>query len=117
MLTGYNIIKKSTIMGFDDLFENENKHHKHGYGYRDEHDGHNRSSHPDKHYTDLKYQLLNKLQSNPKLKVFALVAAGILIILLILVIILLLPLLVKLFHYISQNGVEGIINAIWKGTK
>jgi len=66
---------------------------------------------------DLKAQLLNKLRSNPRLKTLLLIAAIVIIAVDVLLVILLFPLILKLLSYISENGIQGIIDAIWKGTK
>lgn len=104
-------------MGFDDFFEHGHKHHKHGYDHHNEHDGHYQSSHSHNQHYDLKYQLLNKLRNNPRFKAIIIIAAVVLIIILIIAAILLIPLVIKLFHFIGQNGIQGIIDTIWKGTK
>jgi len=42
---------------------------------------------------------------------------GILIFIAIGAIILLFPLILKLFGFVSENGIEGFLNSIWKGSK
>lgn len=66
---------------------------------------------------DSKQRIINSLVNNPKFK-FILIIAGIFIIsAVILIIILLLPFLLKIIDYLVQNGVQGLIEAIWKGMK
>jgi uncharacterized membrane protein len=66
---------------------------------------------------DMKEQLLNKLRSNPKLKMLLIIAAILIIVVVTSIVILLFPLLLKLFNYITENGIQGILDTIWKGTK
>jgi len=108
---------KKIIMGFDDLFEQGHKHHKYEHDQHYGYDDYHQSSHSyNKHY-DIKQLLLTKLSNNPKLKAFLIFAAIIVIVVVVIGVILLFPLLMKLFSYISENGIEGLINTIWKGTK
>ena len=111
-------------MGFEDFFEQGHKRHKHGhdnhYGHdnehRYEHDRHH-SSHSYNKHNDVAQVLFKKLQDNPKLKGMLIFAAIFIIIVVIILIIILFPLLLKLFNYFTENGVQGIINAVWKGVK
>jgi type IV secretory pathway component VirB8 len=101
-------------MGFDDFFEHENKHHRHSDNY---HDDQYRPSHSYKYRNDIKYQILSRMQSNPKLRSLFIIAAIALIIVVVIIAILLFPVIMKVIHYIGQNGIQGIIETIWKGTK
>lgn len=104
-------------MGFDDFFEHGHKHHKHGNDHNYRHDDYQYSSNSHNTHSDIKYQLLDKLKSNPKLRALLIIAAIIVLLIIIVVIILLIPLLMKLLHFVSQNGIQGLIDIIWKGTK
>jgi len=104
-------------MGFDDFFEQGHKQHKYGNDHKYGHDDYHYSSSSHNNHSDIKYQLLNKLKNNPKLRVLLIVAAIIVLLIIIVVAILLIPLLMKLFHFVSQNGIQGLIDVIWKGTK
>lgn len=124
-------------MGFDDIFGNEHKHHKHGhdrdhnyghsqsYGRRqsfghdqdDEHDDHFPSAHSYNHRNDFKQQLLLRLQNDPKFRSFIIFGAILVLIILLIAVVVLFPLIVKLLNYFSQNGIQGVIDTIWKGTK
>jgi hypothetical protein len=99
-------------MGFDDFFENDYKHHKHGhdhnYGNDDYHYG---------HQNDLKYILLNKVKANPKLRLLLITGAIILIIILITIIVLLIPFIIRVLNFFMENGIQGLIDVIWKGTR
>jgi hypothetical protein len=57
------------------------------------------------------------------LKVFAILAGVLILVVSVMLIIFLMPLLLKLFNYISQNGLQGVLDAItgfldklWKGS-
>jgi len=110
-------------MDLDDIFDqghkrrNQNYDHdyRHDDDYRRENEYKSHSSHTKQN--DLKLEFLNKLQSNPKLKMMLLSIAGILVLIAIGVIILLFPVILKLFGFVSENGIEGFLNTIWKGTK
>jgi hypothetical protein len=104
-------------MGFEDLFEDKHNHHNrsHNSYYRD--DYHQQSHNDRRQHYDVKQVLLNKLQSNPKLKSLIIVVSIVVVIIVILLIALLFPLIVKLFNYLVENGLQGVIDSIWKGTK
>jgi len=104
-------------MIFNDLFEQDNKRHKHGHDQYYGNDFLFHHSHTNNHHSDFKQVILQKLQNNPKFKSLLIFAAIILIAVVITITILLFPLLVKLVNFISENGIQGIINAIWKGNK
>jgi hypothetical protein len=104
-------------MGFDDFFEHGHKHHKHGYEHHHDHDGYYQPSHSNNQHYDLKYHFLNKLQNDPQFRVVILIAVVVLLVILIITAILLIPLIIKLFQFMSQNGIQGLIDIIWKGTK
>jgi len=75
------------------------------------------TSRPFYQQNDIKEQLLNKLRSNPKLKTLLLITVIVIITVIVLIVILLFPILLKLLSFISENGIQGIIDTIWKGTK
>ncbi len=103
-------------MGFDELFEQHSKHNKHNahHQYRNEYDSHHKYKH-DKH--DNIKQLIEKLRNNPKLKTLLIIIALALVCILILIVIVLFPLLMKILQFITENGIQGIIDTIWNGTK
>lgn len=68
--------------------------------------------------------ILKKILSNRKLKIFAIIAVSLILIVVIGLIVFLYPFLIKIFNYISENGVQGliefiteVINKIWTGSK
>lgn len=69
------------------------------------------------HQNDIKLQFLSKLQKDPKFKLLLIAISIIATIILITMVILLFPLITKLFHFIGENGLQGLIDAIWKGSK
>ena len=102
-------------MGFDDLFEDSHKHQKHSY---DHHYGNNyNNSRSHRSGFDIKHVILEKIQNNPNVKIWIVMALIVIIGLIIIIGIVLFPLILKLFSYISQNGIQGIIDTIWKGAK
>lgn len=112
-------------MGLEDFFEQDNKHHKYDKHYRqghnkryeqDDDDDYNYSRSHGSGY-DLKLEFLEKIKNNPKLKTLVIMALAAIAILAIIAVILLFPLLSKLLNYISENGIQGAMDAIWKGSK
>jgi hypothetical protein len=65
----------------------------------------------------LKLEFLEKIKNNPKLKALVIIALAAVAILAVIATILLFPLLSKLLAYISENGIQGAMDAIWKGSK
>ena len=112
-------------MGFDDFFEQGHKRHKYGNdhnyehhdenhdGYRDEH----HSSHSYNQHNDVQKQIFEKLQNNPNLKKTVLVAGIIILVIVLLLVILLFPIIMKLLGFVTENGVQGLLDTVWKGTK
>ncbi|MCX6267375.1 MAG: hypothetical protein NTW16_08475 [Bacteroidetes bacterium] len=115
-------------MGFDDLFEQ--KHNKHGH-YREQmyHDDY-RSPQPhhhsyNRHDDGIKWMMIiQKLKESKKLRNLVITGGLIILVVAIGIIILLFPLLMKIFTYISENGLQGIwtsindlISKIWSGSK
>jgi len=104
-------------MELDDLFERKRNQQMHGYDRNYGHDDHYRRSHSYNGHSDIKQQLLSGLRNNPKLKSLLVVAAIVIVVVIILVIVLLLPLLLKLLSYLGENGIQGLIDTLWKGSK
>ena len=120
-------------MGFDDFFEDKRKHYGNyrEHGYHDDHDDHKniRYSHEQQYPTQVNeshqqlFAILNKIRNNKKLKIVVTMVGVVLLIIAVTLIIALLPLIIKLFNYISQNGIQSIFDAItgfldklWKGS-
>jgi len=110
-------------MDLDDIFDQGHKRRNQNYDHDYRHDDNYRheneyKSHPThEKQNDLKLEFLNQLRNNPKLKMLLISIVGILIFIAIGAIILLFPLILKLFGFVSENGIEGFLNTIWKGSK
>jgi hypothetical protein len=101
-------------MGFEEIFEQDNRHNKRSNYSPFGKDDHNQYAGTEKEENNMQTMLLSKLRDNPKLKGY-LVAAGLIAIAII--VILLFPSIQKLFGFISENGIQGLIDSIWKGNK
>ena len=111
-------------MKFEDLINN-NYRNSNNYKNRSYQDEYRRSTYNTSRY-DSNYKIrfiLEKIRNNKKLKLFLIAAVILLLVIIIAVILILLPLLIKLFDYISQNGIQGILeflteflNNLWQGS-
>lgn len=104
-------------MDFDEIFKQGHKNQRYGHDKEYRYDDNYRSSHSHNKQGDMKFQILERLQNNPKLKSLLIIAVIVVLILIVMVIVLFLPLLLKLFSFISENGIQGLIDAVWKGSK
>ena len=113
-------------MGFDDIFERKHSHHgNYQERYHDDH-RYSHDSHHSSHGHDAHLNLLNilgKIRGNKKLKLFIVLAGIVILAIVVTLIIVLFPLITKLFNYIGQNGLQGVLDSvtsfldkIWKGT-
>jgi hypothetical protein len=107
-------------MDFDDLLERKNKHHGNyrNHGYHDD-DRYSHDSHQSYHGHNDHQKWLNiweKIRNNKKLKLLILLAVILILGLIIGIIIILWPIVVKLFNILTQNGLQGILDLIWKGS-
>jgi hypothetical protein len=114
-------------MGFEEFFDNDRKQYgKYGESvYRGDNRNSGDSPIPFGEYgNNFNWQnILEKIRSNNKLKLFVIVAAILILTILIGLIIILFPLLTKLVNYITQNGLQGVVDnitgfldKIWKGS-
>jgi phosphotransferase system glucose/maltose/N-acetylglucosamine-specific IIC component len=115
-------------MGFEDHFENRDKHYS---DYREDRyhtdrrpTGYQATYSPEESNRFNWFSILDKIRNNNKLKLFVLIAGLLVLTIAIVLIIVLLPLIMKLINSISQIGVQGIlkeitsfIESILKGTK
>ncbi len=110
-------------MGFNDFSEYGRKHHSHDhdhYGRDDnffDHDDDHHNSHYHSRHHDFKRELISKYLRDPKLRRLVIFAMVAILAIAIVIIILLFPLLVKLFDFITANGIQGLIDSVWKGNK
>jgi hypothetical protein len=117
-------------MGLEDLFGDDHKKHR---GYRkqkynehqrfsdNQYKPHNRFDHHtyrgQDHYTYNRnnnhfnlVSILEKLSGNRKLKSLVIGLGLLLVVIVIILIVILLPLIVKLFSWVGQNGLQGLID-------
>ncbi|MEI7499658.1 MAG: hypothetical protein WCK84_04335 [Bacteroidota bacterium] len=138
-------------MGFDDFFEdkrkqhgnyNQNRYHdEHRYSH-DSHGSYNSHDSRDSHgshdshgmhgprnsnygqYGHFNWlSVLEKIKGNRQLKLLVVIGGIVILIIAVGLIIILLPLIIKIFNYISQNGLQsilegitGFIDKLWKGS-
>jgi hypothetical protein len=103
-------------MGFEDIFENRDRHHGH---YREErypdhgrYSGYSRhSSHGEEGHFNWMI-ILEKIRNNKTLRLFVILAGLLILTIVIVLIVVLLPLIIKLINSISQTGLQGIFNDI-----
>jgi uncharacterized membrane protein len=109
-------------MGLDDFFEQGHKRHNYGhddhnhdhsYRQRDEH----HSSHSYNQYSNIQKQLLDKLQDNPSLKRLVIIGVVVILVVVLLIVVLLFPIIMKLLGFVTDNGIQGLLDTIWKGAK
>ena len=104
------------FMGFEEFFENSRKDNlnSRGNSYMDDNGYTYNSRYPyNGNEANVKWQnILEKIRSNRKMKLFV-VSAGILILTIVIVLIIVLfPIIVKLINNITQNGLQGILDEI-----
>ena len=116
-------------MGLEELFDMDNRRDRQRRDNRYSHEDYRRNddryeqneyAQPHESFGqqgDLKQQFLDKLRDHPQWKIWLIAAVIIFLFIVVMAAIFLIPLMVKLFGYLSENGIQGIINAIWKGTK
>ncbi len=103
-------------MGFEELFDN-NRNNNGNYReprYRNENRNSRDSQLPFEGFgNNVNWQnIIEKIRSNNKLKLLVIIVATLILTLAVVLIIILFPLIMKLLNYISQNGLQGILNEI-----
>lgn len=121
-------IKKNEIMGYDNSF----KKHTYNLKFSQFNETENISNHQYINADNQAYQgyknsynlsfILNKIRNNRNLKILVGILGSIMVAIIIVTAIILIPLIIKLVNFISQNGIQGIIdsisgllNKIWNG--
>ncbi len=100
-------------MGFEDFFENnrnkQGHYDKHDYrsGHRD-----SQSSYNEKESLIDWRTILMKIRMDKKLKMLVILAALVILAVVLVLIVVLMPVLMQLFDYISQNGLQGLVDYI-----
>lgn len=113
-------------MELDDIFENKRKYHeRYNQSRLHEKNRYHDDSYPTFHQNNSHNKwlfFLLKYRTNKTIRVFTKIAAVAVFALVMLVIIVLFPLIMKLAYYISQNGLQGVVDSItvfldnlWKG--
>jgi len=111
-------------MEFDEII-NRNDRISNNYNTHDEYKNSSYSSYSNRRY-DRNYKIryfLDIIRNNKKVKLLLIIAAIIILAIIIVLFLLILPLILKLLSYISQNGVQGILEIVtgfldklWKGS-
>jgi hypothetical protein len=114
-------------MEFEEFFENKRKNQgyykEHGNYIDNKYSSHTQHSYPG--YTDHQkwIAILEKIRNNKKLRIIAGLAGIFIVAIITLLFLVFMPLILKLFNYISQNGLQGLLDAItgfldkiWKGS-
>ena len=100
-------------MDLEELFEGNKKHHG---NYRNQayHDHHKHSDYGNTHDSHFKIAaIFEKIRHNKMLKLFVFISVVLILVFTVGLIILLFPMLVKLYDYVIQNGLQGIIDYIY----
>jgi hypothetical protein len=114
-------------MELDDFFGNKQQDRRfdNNHRYQDSPSHAQNFRHPyQRHNSNFKWEyFLEKFKSNKKLKGLVIIAFIVIVAIVIALIAILLPLILKLLDYISQNGVQGILDNVtgfldklWKGS-
>lgn len=114
-------------MELDDFFGNKQQDRRfdNNHRYQDNQNQTQNFRHPyQRHNPNFKWEyFLEKLKNNRKLKGLVIVVFIVILAIVIALIAILLPLILKLLNYISQNGVQGILDNVtgfldklWKGS-
>lgn len=111
-------------MNIENFFENKNRYHhqnKTPIYYADN------NNYRESHNLDSKFnwfKLLNKISKNKKLKYLLIIGVILIIVIALIVIVVLFPFIIRVFNYIIENGISGLIenvenliNKLWNGTK
>lgn len=92
-------------------------HHEHGHDHRYGHERSNTIPESGFRTHDNGHSMLGRIAGNPKLRKLVILGGIAVLAIVILIIVLLFPLVMKLFGYVSENGLQGVIDGIWKGAK
>lgn len=104
-------------MGFDDFFEHDHHHQRNDHRYNSRFNEYDHGYHRHDRNHDLKFLFLNGIRSNKQMRGIAIVVLLIAIIVVVFLIVLLMPIVLKVFEFIGDHGIQGIIDLIWKGSK
>jgi hypothetical protein len=103
-------------MGLNNFFEDDRRNNE---NYRDnrynDNNRYQRNSYPNDQEDNEQFNIsafLEKIKSNKKLKRLVIIAIILILVIVVALIIILFPLIMKLFNYISQNGLQGIVDSV-----
>jgi hypothetical protein len=102
-------------MGFDNFFEDDRRRRNYSDNQYNNRNGYQNDSHFSDQRDNEQFNLsafLERIRSNKKLKQFVIVAAILILVIVVSLILILFPLIMKFFNYLSQNGVQGLIDSI-----
>ena len=103
-------------MGFEEFFENKNNQNRNFNNQKYQHDN-EYSDHSQKSFQGHGEQInwsgyIEKIKNNKKLKLMVGIGGVLIIAIVICIIIFMLPLITKLFNYISQYGIQGLLDKV-----
>lgn len=103
-------------MGFENFFDDDRRNNENYRDNRYNNDNrYRRNSYPSDQEENEQLNIsaiLEKIKSNKKLRLLAIVAIILILVIVIALIVILFPLILKLFNYISQNGLQGLVDSI-----
>lgn len=109
------------IMSSHGIFDHDDDHHKQGHAqynqpnYRQPvFNSYQKQNHSE---SGIRQLIFEKIRNNPGLKAILVFGVILVVGVVIMLIILLFPLLQKLISSIGENGLQGIVDTIWKGKK
>lgn len=109
-------------MDIEDFFENKKRYQKKTPNFHTDKNNYRKSHNLDSQFNWFK--LLNKISNNKRLKYLLLIGVISVIVIAIIILVVLFPFIIKVFNYIIENGISGLmengenlINKLWNGTK
>jgi hypothetical protein len=103
-------------MGFEEFFENDRRDYRNNRGNRfpDDSEFSYNSGYPlNRNGDSMNWQnIFEKIRNNKKLKLFVALAVILILTIVIVLIIVLFPLIGKLINYITQNGLQSVLDGI-----
>lgn len=115
-------------MGFEDIFEKRSRYRKYEHHHDNHHDDYpehiyqqgSRGNYDHSHHA---FNIIGKIWSNPKLRLFAILAIVIVLALVIIVLLAIIPFAFKLLDSVSQTGLKGaagsvtdFLEKLWNGS-
>ena len=111
-------------MDIEDFFENKNRYHHKNKTPKYHADNNNYRESHNLHSQFNWFKLLNKISNNKRLKNLLIIGVILIIVIVITIIVVLFPFIIRVFNFILENGVSGLIqngedilNKLWNGSK